>query len=59
MKYIKHQPGMDIRNLSGIRKLKGARYLEVIQGQGSEYIAKRWRKCLVSNPGVILLDFGR
>lgn len=48
---------LDIRNLDALPRGTGCRYLEVIRGQGEEFVAKQWRRKPVKD--AILIDLDR
>jgi len=45
-KIVKYSPKLDIQNISSLPKGTGAKYLEVIEGEGGAYVAKAWRRSL-------------
>jgi len=57
MKVIKNHKDLDIRNISAMPRGLNAKYLEVIKGLGSEYVAKCWRRTLPKgNKHMILIE---
>jgi len=54
MMIIPYSKELDVRNIEAMPRGVGARYLEVIRGQGDEYVAKQWRRKPVEN--AILID---
>lgn len=56
MKIIKNHKDLDIRNIDAMPRGLNAKYLEVIKGLGTEYVAKCWRRTLPKgNDGNIIL----
>jgi len=45
-KIIKNSRDLDIRNVNSLPHGTGAKYLEVIRGQKSEFVAKAWKRKL-------------
>jgi len=41
---IEYDTSLDIRNIEHLPRGTGAKYLEVIAGQGDEYVAVQWRR---------------
>jgi len=49
---IKFSRDLVIKNLCCLPRGTGAKYLEVIRGEGNEYVAKQWRRKIV--PGILI-----
>ena len=58
MKIIKNHKDLDVRNIDAMPRGLNARYLEVIKGLGSEYVAKQWRRTPPkgNNKNMILIE---
>lgn len=58
MKIIKNHKDLDIRNIDAMPRGLNAKYLEVINGLGTEYVAKCWRRTLPNgnNKNIILIE---
>ena len=58
MKIIKNHKDLDIRNIDAMPRGLNAKYLEVINGLGAEYVAKCWRRTLPkgNNKNMILIE---
>jgi hypothetical protein len=54
-----YDPGLKIVNTEQLPRGVGARYLEVMRGQGSDLIAVRWRKIPIYDEGHLLIDMTR
>ena len=57
MKIIKNHKDLDIRNIYAMPRGLNAKYLEVINGLGNEYVARCWRRTLPKskNKNIILI----
>lgn len=51
---VKFERTMRVTNLGAMARGTGARYLEVIEGESGEYIAKAWRRKLPAKFDMVL-----